>query len=310
MFILSSSDDNYIQHLGVMLVSLLENCRQEEPAEIAIINDNISLQNISKLKISLKKYNVPIRFIEFANTSLRHLKPKNNKTLAAFHRIFISDFYSADINKVLYLDCDIIVRKDLSALFNSPLTNYTIAAVQNDGLFYQEQLGMPKECMFFNSGVLLVNLSRWRKLGIQQKLINYINSNFENMHRNDQDALNAVLINDWVPLSPTWNAHLYFFTSPHLCNTDQKKLIEILHDPSLVHFTTQNKPWNYLGSHPFKKEYYKYLNFTAWKDYKPVDKYFLNILRKNSDNLFVFFNSLYKGFRRFAKKHYFFHGKS
>ncbi|MCB8999472.1 MAG: glycosyltransferase family 8 protein [Bacteroidales bacterium] len=301
MHILCSTDNNYIQHLGVMLVSLLENCHKQKPTEIAIIDDNVSLQNIDKLKDSLHKYKVPIRFIQFQNETLSHLKPKNNKTLAAFHRIFISDFYPAEVDRVLYLDCDIIVRKDIAALYNSELSNYTVAAVQNDGLYYQEQIGMPKESMFFNSGVLLINLSRWRKLGIQQKLITYINENFEKMHRNDQDALNAVLFNDCLLLNPTWNVHLYFFTSPHLCETNKKELIQTIADPSLLHFTTQNKPWFYQTSHPFKQEYYKYLKKTAWKDYRPVDKTFRNILMKNSKIISGYFHKKYKVVKRITK---------
>ena len=94
MHILTSSDDNYIQHLAVMLVSLLENTPSSKFQEIAVINDCISEANIEKLKASLFKYSVPIRFVKNDRRGLIHLKPKNNKTLAAFDRIFLSKFYS------------------------------------------------------------------------------------------------------------------------------------------------------------------------------------------------------------------------
>ena len=64
MHILTSTDNNYIQHLGVMLVSLLENCISSKSQEITIINDNISEENIEKIKACLYKYSVPIRFIK------------------------------------------------------------------------------------------------------------------------------------------------------------------------------------------------------------------------------------------------------
>jgi lipopolysaccharide biosynthesis glycosyltransferase len=285
-----------------MLVSLLENCIKNKPCEIAVVNDNISEENITKLETTLFEYSVPIRLIEFESKVFSHLTPKNNKTLAAFHRIFLSEFYSADIEKVLYLDCDIIVRKDISELFNTDISNYITGAIQNDGLYYQKKLGIPEENLFFNSGVMLVNLTMWRKFNIQKKLIDYIENNFELMFRNDQDALNAVLVNDWLTLNPQWNTHLYFFTSPHLCRYDPELLQQILKDPAVVHFTTQNKPWFYIGKHPFKKEYYKYLKLTAWKNYIPADKTFLNIFRKNSNALFEFIYRYYKRSKRSLKK--------
>ena len=171
-------------------------------------------------------------------------------------------------------------------LFRSTdISDFIIGAVQNDGLYYQQRLGMPEESLFFNSGVMLINLPKWRELNIQQKLINYIDNHFDVMLRNDQDALNAVLHNDWLTLNPQWNTHLYFFTSPHLCRYNQGLLKKILKDPAVVHFTTQNKPWFYAVKHPFKGQYYKYLKLTEWKNYKPADKTLINILRKNSNAL-------------------------
>ena len=301
MHVLTSADNNYLQHLGVMLISLLENIGDNEINEIAIINDNISKENIAKLKSTLINYNVRIRFIEYKSNVFAHLKPKNDKTHAAFHRIFLTEFYSPEIEKVLYLDCDLIIRKDISELFNTNISDYVIGAVQNDGLYYQKRLGMSEESMFFNSGVMLINLSTWRKLNIQKKLIDYIEHNFEVMLRNDQDALNAVLKDNWLILNPTWNVHLYFFTSPHLCQYDAGLLHRILNDPAIVHYTTQNKPWLYMGKHPFKKEYYKYLKLTAWKNYIPPDRSYVNILRKNLKSLYKMLYRFYKGFRRSIK---------
>lgn len=302
MYILTSSDNNYVQHLGVMLVSLLENCGENKPKEIAVINDGIEKTNIDRLNSTILKYNVPVRYIQFNNTELSHLKPRNNKTLAAFHRLFLDTFYSEEIEKVLYLDCDIIIRKDISELFNTDIQNYVIGAVQNDGLYYQEVLGIPKEKLFFNSGVLLINLKKWRMSGTGQMLLDYINKNFDRMLRNDQDALNAVLYNDWFPLNPAWNTHLYFFTSPHLCRCDQILLKDILADPCVVHFTTQNKPWLYKCEHRFKGEYYKYLKSSAWKDYSIPDKTLANIVKHSLKKTSLSFLTIWKKMKRSVKR--------
>jgi lipopolysaccharide biosynthesis glycosyltransferase len=302
MFILTSSDNKYVQHLGVMLVSLLENCKKYKPQEIAVINDGISGENIEKLNSSISKFKVPLRFIKFDNKAFSHLSPKNNKTLAAFHRIFIDEFYPPDAEKVLYLDCDIIVRKDIAALYKTDISQHIIGAVQNDGLFYQEILGMPAGKLFFNSGVLLVNLKKWREFKIQEKLVDYISCNFDKMLRNDQDALNGVLYNDWLPLNPVWNTHLYFFTSPHLCSYDPVQLKKIITDPAVVHFTTRDKPWYYSNRHLFKKDYYRYLKLTAWKDYVPPDKSLPGIANKFLITVSDILKRNYKHLRRSVKK--------
>ena len=136
----------------------------------------------------------------------------------------------------------------------------------------------------------------------RSKLIDFIIRNFEIMHRNDQDALNAVLYNDWFPLSPDWNAHLYFYTSPHLCFFNGRKTEYYTADPAIIHYTTQNKPWFYNTVHPFKNEYSKYLKLSPWAGYSAPDLTLKNLVSKNWGNMERAVKKNFKRIKRGVKK--------
>jgi len=152
---------------------------------------------------------------------------------------------------------------------------------------------MPVNKLFFNSGVLLIDLQKWKEKKILPRLVHFMSKHNKSLRFADQDALNAILYDDWFPLNPTWNMHLFFFLASQRCNYDQIKLKKALKNPAIVHFTTKEKPWFYLTQHPFKSEYYKYLEMTEWSDYCPPDQsvfaYFknkYNILHRRIKPLF------------------------
>jgi len=297
MQILVSSDNNYVQHLGVMLTSLLSNCSLSHNIVITVINDSIDNINQEKLESICCRFNANFKFLNSDTFNALKYKPKNNSSLSAFNRLYVDEIYDKSINEVLYLDCDLVVRNDISEIFKTNLSNHTIAAVRNDGIHYQKILGMPHDQVFFNSGVMLINLERWRQKKIAQQAIQFLEENFETMKRNDQDVLNALLFDDWFELKPTWNAHLYFYTSPQFSLCKPEELKEVKNDPAIVHFTTNNKPWLYMSEHPYKNEYYNYLEKTEWASFIPKDKTVYNFFVKYGRRLnrkLLFWNKVLK----------------
>ncbi|WP_231687957.1 glycosyltransferase family 8 protein [Bacillus sp. FJAT-27251] len=262
---MSATNDNYAQHLAVTLTSLLKNKKKDTRVHIYILYGDLTDISIKKLKRTIKKFRAAVTFLkvdvhmveEFALST----GAQNYISKEAYYRIMIPDLLGEDIPKALYLDCDMIVRTDLSKLWKTNIDTYDLAAVDESRVIPVQdresriyRLSLPSESYYFNSGLLLMNLKRWREQKISSEVIQFIKANPDKLALLDQDALNAVLYNRWLRLEDKWN-----YTTSHCAVLPLEKA-------AVLHFTGPDKPWN--SKSPFKKEYVKYLRASLWK--RPV----------------------------------------
>ncbi|MGG3888368.1 glycosyltransferase family 8 protein [Metabacillus fastidiosus] len=255
MYIVTATSDNYAKPLGVMLNSLLENLENKDNVNIFIIESNISNNNKLKLEKIGERFNIQVKFIAIDDNLFNSFKRKFKRiTKEAYYRIMIPELLSNHITKALYLDCDMIVRKDISKLWNINIDNYFLAAVEDLGILKKsiKRLSLPQGSSYFNSGLLLINLQKWRENNISTKVIQFIKNNHEIIKFMDQDPLNSILYDKWLKLEYEWN-----YTTGH-----QKKIK--IDDSAIIHFTGNKKPWN--SEHPYKQEYLKYLSSSAWEE--------------------------------------------
>ncbi|XEC95510.1 glycosyltransferase family 8 protein [Paenibacillus tarimensis] len=274
------TDDRYVQHLGVMLTSLFENKKTSNPIEFNIISNGLISENEEKLTRLLCKYNAFYKFINVDDAQYKHLSVKNHMSHAAYYKISIPELcYQYD--KVLFLDCDLVVKADITELWNVDLGQKHLAAVENPEFDRYEQLKIPIGSKTFNSGVMLINLAAWRVNDIPKKVLEFLHNNSHKTALHDQDGFNAVMYDKWLPLRAKWNQQTKFFEI-HYSSTDfnESEFKEALHNPAIIHYTTASKPWHYVNSHPFKKDYYDYLFLTDWKTFRPKDKSIKNIIKK------------------------------
>ncbi|SEC69544.1 glycosyltransferase family 8 protein [Paenibacillus sp. GP183] len=252
--IVTATNDKYAKHLGVMLNSLLENKAEKADIQIHIIDGKISSSNKSNLRRVVNKFKLKVNFLTVDYSLFNGFKvKKNHLSKETYYRIVIPDLMDKSIKKVLYLDCDLIVKEDISKLWNTKIDHYHLAAVEKATLKDSERkaLEIPKGSSYFNAGVLLMNLEKWRDQKISSKVLQYINDNSKKIKYCSQDPLNAILHNKWIKLDPKWN-----YTTRHFKIMPNIK-------PAIIHFTGQDKPWN--KGHPLQHEYYKYLHTTSWK---------------------------------------------
>ncbi|HEX9061627.1 MAG TPA: glycosyltransferase, partial [Clostridia bacterium] len=212
---------------------------------------------------------------------------------ATYFRIFVSELLEINIEKVIYLDCDIVVRSDISELWNTDVSRCFLAAVEDCGIedsgWYavklKKKLGMKRKERYFNAGVLVMNLKKLREDNIPEKIREFLVENAEKVEFADQDGLNAILRSKWLPLSREWNQQVAFCELSYQRKIIWEDMLIAVKDPKIVHYTTSyyitTKPWNYMDEHPFKKEYYRYLGATPWKNFVPSDYSFVNIILKS-----------------------------
>ncbi|MFC5447349.1 glycosyltransferase family 8 protein [Paenibacillus aestuarii] len=247
LHIVTTANDQYAKHLAVMLTSLLENKTSNNPLTIYVVDGGLSDRTKAKLNNAVKKFNQHIHYLSINPDMFNSFQLNFNITKETYYRILIPDLLDKAIEKALYLDCDIIVTDDITKLWDTVLVHKYVAAVKIPGSARPGELGLPRN-EYFNAGVLLMNLPKWRENRIAFRLMRFIRNNPDKLKFMDQDALNVILQDKWKKLDPTWNYQVHRYRGMKL--------------PAIIHYTTNQKPWN--NDPPFKSEYMKYLRKTVW----------------------------------------------
>jgi len=194
--------------------------------------------------------------------------------LATYFRILIPRLLHEGIDKALFLDSDIIINGNIELFWQVDISNYSHIAIENKGISssLKKNLGIPQEELYFNAGVLFINLDWWRRNDVFLKAIDFMKSNASKITFWDQDVLNAVLYGKWLEFSAAYNAQEYLFREDVRNIPKELKLLEAINNPVIIHFSGSDdcKPWHYSNNHKFKNEYEKYLAKTVFKDVKPI----------------------------------------
>lgn len=247
MDIITSANNQYVEPLNVMLKSLLINLSKPREVTIFILHSDLFPTEQIKLQELVQYFQANITFIKVVDDTINRFAL--NPELPHIHRetyfrIEIPNLLPPNIEKALYLDCDIVILDDLQALWATEMADYYVAAVAD----FQ---GIANEREYFNAGVLLLNLKKWRNDGISRAIKKVLMEQSDKFPYMDQDALNAVLQNNILPLELKWNYQSAFWKH-HLLN-----------EPSILHFTGPEKPWN--ASTAFNGKYDYYLNLPIQK---------------------------------------------
>ena len=269
--ILCSCDEPYVPHAATMLRSLLEH---NNVHRIHLLSETIADRELAKLKSLTARFGSELLFYKIAPEDLRgvHLPPY--WSIACYFRLLAARIIPANIGKILYLDADIIVRRSLMDLWNTELRDRAFAAVED--AFWDPKLDyvpLPPDVKYFNSGVMLINLDYWRQNNVYERAIAFIRDNPDKVNYVDQDALNAILINQWINLPAVWNDMAR--STLHVPAVRNKHV----EDPAILHFVGPYKPWMWSCKHPFKYEYRKYRRKTPWPRYREEGKPRYHLLR-------------------------------
>lgn len=273
MNIVCATDNNYIQHCGVMLTSLFENNRLDN-IHIYLLTEGLSDKNKLSLKQIIESYDGYFHYCKIDSLLIKNcpIKETDHLSLATYYRLLIPWILPESEFKTIYLDCDIVVESSLIELWQTDISDYAIAGVDELGTHCSdvfERLKINSNYGYFNAGVLLINIAYWRKHEITDKCFEYMKEHRIRIIAHDQDILNALLYDKCLHLDCRWNMEEAFY---HVNVVDSNKQIlnlSTLSNPSIIHYTWKPKPWEPECNHPFKKNYYKYLRLTEWKNFKP-----------------------------------------
>ncbi len=260
-----STDENYVQHCLAMLCSLFENNKSHHMT-VHLLHNDLPIDSQSLIRELCEKYNNDILFYDIDLSSFSRVSIKHSElSIATFFRIILPELIDSSIEKILHLDCDVIVLKDLSSLFDLDLSHFGVAAVKdstplNDA--HRQIMGLQLDDKAFCAGVLLINLKYWRQNNCQQNMLEYANENSNNLFMEDQDVLNHEFRGKWFQLP-----YKYGYAPMTIANLDRDQkwsdILEYAFEPSIIHYATHVKPWLDIRI-PDDTYYWKYVKLSKY----------------------------------------------
>ena len=232
-----ASDDNYLPYLDVAICSLIEHTSRCNFYSIYVLNTGLNPEYMARIK-SREQDNVKITFFDMSNY-IEGIKDKFKAVMhfgiATYYRLFIQNLFP-QYSKVLYLDCDIVVLRDVAELYNIDLEGNIMAGaveqfVHNTSeysYYTKNALGIDSS-KYVNAGILVMDLEQFRQNKIEQKFSYLIKHyNFE-LPDCDQAYLNFLCVGRIKILPAGWNKTNF--------------PINIESELNIAHFALAEKPW-------------------------------------------------------------------
>ena len=281
-------DNNYIMPYGVTMTSICENNLNYDIMFHVITDNDFTIKNEKSLFKIANKYHHSLKIYKVDITSMLNYPPFCN-SIATYYRLLLADILPVGIDKVLYLDGDLIVRTDLQELWVTDISEYSVGAIIEN-----RETNNNQSNKYFSAGVMLINLQYWRSNNVGACTQNFINKFPEKCIIVDQDALNAVLNGTikWLPIK--YNIMCYAYHREPFIRINRMQWIEIQRDrlnPAILHYNAPRKPWNYGSTMMYQEEFFKYLALTEWREFKvefELSIFFRNILRSLAQSLNLF----------------------
>lgn len=264
-------DERYFQHALVSIASCIDRCRPETSLVVWVFSDNLHPAQVRILteRISGRNARLEVKLIHDL-TALGGVPVNGHVSLATYFRILLPDLLPPEVDRVIYLDCDIVAVGDISGIGRIDLGGRYVAAVENPNFDRYASLGMQLEWGYFNAGVLLVNLALWRRDSITRRALEFATKNRDRLLSWDQDALNACVAGRWLRLDPKWNVQTSFLYSRSTYEDGATPgYSSALREPLILHYSSSSKPWKPDDDHPMRHQYFEVLDRTVFAGWRP-----------------------------------------
>lgn len=269
--ILVTLNHGYIEPLRVMLRSL---CESNPGCQFKVFVVHSSLKEEDFIRI---KSAVPAERCEIADTYVPYdrfpdLPFSEQWPKEACYRIFAAHILPEDLDRVLYLDPDMVIINNIEQLYNLVMDNMYFAACTH--LFEPVQsvvrynLKMAPKTVYVNSGMMLINLEQLREEQNIDQVYDYINKNRKKLHLFDQDTLNGLYSERILPLNPLlYNLDEKYFKAYNLSPAYKENRIDhdwVKKNTVIIHFCGKIKPWQEQCKSEFAERYYK--KYSEWPE--------------------------------------------
>ena len=277
--IATGANDAFAMPLAVTLYSALVNLEAGRVARVFILDGQIDAASKQKIENVVRRTGrqVELTWIRAELGELGDLVVSRWHASICYLRLRLPHLLPPDISRVIYLDSDVVVEGDLARLWEQPLDGHFALAVQNfDPRVMGEalpgpvrELGIDPQLPYCNSGVMVMNLPRWREHQVLERVVAFSRRFERHIESADQDGINVAIGSDWGLLDPRWNVQLLTLRAcdlhvPMTATAREAHWRRLEREAYVLHYTGGRKPWHHLYLRSMGARFLHYLGRCGW----------------------------------------------
>ncbi|MBR2426912.1 MAG: glycosyltransferase family 8 protein [Lentisphaeria bacterium] len=258
-----ASDRNYLPFAAITIASVAANT--ERKTVIHFLYEELGDNDFTVFDFLKQFPHITLQKHQISNAFFQDW-PEMRWSKAAYYRLILPDLLP-DLNKIVYLDCDLCVLDDIGKLYDTDFDGKSIMAVitriKKEHIC---KLGISPED-YFNSGVIVFSPKQWKENNLIAKFKQCFAENLDKLKYPDQDILNLIFRKDIKILHSKWNIITSTFRNEPVVNISEEEIKTALKAPGIVHFTGSHKPWLMWKSfhHPYALTMLKYAKIAKQK---------------------------------------------
>lgn len=294
LVVVTGADENYSIGLAVTVTSMLHHLGTDRNVDLHVLDGGITPQTRGRLLASWDDPRVNVHWHKIEMKDFGHLVIAGHLNHSTYLRLLIPSLLDSGVSKAIYLDSDLLVRRDLGVLWDEPMNGNSVLAgaeistpyVDSEIVFATEprkfsklgttrpianyrELGFSPQAKVFNAGILVIDVDHWRRENVPHAVYQCLEEHREHVLFCDQYALNVVLHRQWGELDSRWNQNSHFYTYKRCRDSPlDQTTFDALQDPWICHFTWIHKPWFSDCDHPFASEFVNHMRRSAWIDHQ------------------------------------------
>lgn len=279
MNILVTLDSNYLKPLRTMLKSLCLN-NPGEVFTIYLMHSKLSDEEVDGVKAYVEAQGSKLENVKISDDSFQEAPILFYYTIEMYFRLLAYKFLPEKLDRILYLDPDILVINPIRKLYDLDFNGYLYAAAYHDIVTVNEinkiRLHPYKIDAYYNSGVILMNLDLLRKEANEEKIYKIIEKKGQKLVMPDQDILNAIYAKKIKSLDEKlYNYDTRYYSYYKMASNGEYDMDKTINNTVILHFCGKRKPWHkqYSGKFHSLYKHYEKLAESEWNGYNKERTY-------------------------------------
>ena len=269
-----ATDRNYLPHACTAIASMLVHRRNSPERNLALriwlLHQELDVGAFSEIRKLARLENfelIPVKVPETAFSGWKIFR--KDWGIATYYRLLLPSLLP-DVEKVVYLDCDLLLLDDVLSLWAFPLDGcHAAATAVKISPEQKARIGLASEDRYFNAGVMVFDLAAMRASGDEARFREIYETCMDKLKYPDQDILNIAYHGGYKLLPLKWNLTTSVYRNPvNEALYSEAETLDAIRHPGIAHFTGVHKPWR-IGKtthHPYSSYYWKYLKLTPFAD--------------------------------------------
>ena len=273
--IVFAADDRYAQHAAVAMASALLRTAAPERLHFFVLDDGVTAEKREKMEKTVAALGGNrLTFLSIEGKAFDDFFVSAQLSRTAYVRLAAAELLPETVERVLYLDGDLLFFDDAAHLWETDMGGRPLAAVPDCGIMTSVRrrrekaacIDLTPDAPYLNSGVLMLDLAAWRRGGYTRQLLSLAKEHAYPHH--DQDVLNDFFRDNWQPLPLRWNVipPVWFMFLKVAVSPWRYEAAAARENPGILHYAGSYKPWEYSRHPAFNGAYYDILEKTAFAD--------------------------------------------